>query len=184
MYSVPQRLSALFALSVSLGLTLVLFITVSTWFMNSTPGPIQVEFYQLGMNKANDGYNRKFQRVTDAATLKLNIQADFKPLFHWNVKEIFAYLVLEYESSEYGRNEVVIWDRIITQQDPYLINVDNAGNKYPIVDIGDNLGGTKATLKLKWNTVPWTGFLFDTVQTGEKQIQFPKIVTNPVGSSK
>lgn len=47
-------------------------------------------------------------------------------------------------------------------------------NKYPIVDIADNLLGTKGTLKLKWNTIPWTGILFDTVQSGEKSIEFPR----------
>ena len=103
MYSVAQRLSALFALLVSLGLFLVICITSSSYFLNADPGSIQVDFYQLNIIKANDGYNRKYQRTTDAATLKLNILADFRPLFNWNVKEIFAYLVMEYESEDYVR---------------------------------------------------------------------------------
>lgn len=62
---------------------------------------------------------------------------------------------------------------MITQSDKHLINIDNANNKYPILDIADNLLGIKGTLKLKWNTIPWTGILFDTIQNGEKSIEFP-----------
>lgn len=49
MYSVPQRFSALFALLVSLGLGILACVSISSYLLNSIPGPISVDFYQLSM---------------------------------------------------------------------------------------------------------------------------------------
>lgn len=104
------------------------------------------------------------------------MKADFSPLFHWNTKQLFVYVVLEYTTDEfvsclfffvafYGRkirNEIVIWDRIIRRTDSHVLALKNIKNKYPITDITGKLRGRWVNLKVCWNTVPNVGVLFDT----------------------
>lgn len=79
------------------------------------------------------------------ADLRFDLTADFSPIFHWNAKQIYLYLVLEYETSSNQRNEMIIWDKII--QSPQLtgyldggkFQTKNSRNKYPITDISDKL---------------------------------------------
>ena len=35
---------------------------------------------------------------SDMAMMSLNINVDFSPVFNWNVKQLFAYLVAEYST--------------------------------------------------------------------------------------
>jgi signal peptidase complex subunit 3 len=65
---------------------------------------------------------------------------DFSTLFCWNVKQLFVYLVVKYENQEFPRNEIVIWDRIITQQDRPIIDEDNLSAEYSVADIKEHLG--------------------------------------------
>ncbi len=79
------------------------------------------------------------------ADLRFDLSVDFTPIFHWNSKQIYLYLVLEYETATHQRNEMIIWDKII--QSPQLTGykdgakfvTKNARNKYPITDQSDEL---------------------------------------------
>ena len=79
------------------------------------------------------------------ADLRFDLSIDFSPIFHWNAKQVYIYLVLEYETSAHSRNEMIIWDKII--QAPQLtgyadgskFQTKNSRNKYPITDIADQL---------------------------------------------
>jgi signal peptidase complex subunit 3 len=99
---------------------------------------------------------------------------DFSNLFHWNTKQLFLYVVLEYESNNYGRNQVVFWDKIIRRTDGKRLSITGLKNKYPLVDIDDQLPGTAAIVKMYWNTVPQVGYLFDT-QNGSVEVKIPNI---------
>lgn len=79
------------------------------------------------------------------ADIRFDFSVDFAPIFHWNCKQIYLYLVLEYETANHQRNEMIIWDKII--QSPQLTGYKdgskfvtrNARNKYPITDLSDEL---------------------------------------------
>lgn len=79
------------------------------------------------------------------ADLRFDLSIDFSPVFHWNTKQIYLYLVLEYQTETHQRNEMIIWDKII--QSPDLtgykegakFQTKNARNKYPITDVSDQL---------------------------------------------
>lgn len=79
------------------------------------------------------------------ADLRFDLNVDFTPIFHWNAKQVYLYLVLEYETATYQRNEMIIWDKII--QSPQLtgyadggkFQTKNSRNKYPIADVSDKL---------------------------------------------
>ena len=38
-------------------------------------------------------------RLTNLAEFNLSLDVDFTPLFHWNTKQLFVYLALEYENA-------------------------------------------------------------------------------------
>lgn len=63
---------------------------------------------------------------------------DFTPLFHWNVKMLFAYLVFEYDTPKQPRNQIVIWDKIIRNGDAASLKIKDLQNKYVAADLSVN----------------------------------------------
>lgn len=73
------------------------------------------------------------------ANMVLSINADFSKQFHWNVKQLFIYLVVEYATPTHPRNQVVIWDRIMKNGGYHRLNIDGFKAKYPVTDYTDKL---------------------------------------------
>lgn len=85
----------------------------------------------------------------DQAVLALDIKADLRGLFQWNAKQLFVFVVAEYESPQHRTNQVVIFDRIITDENAALIDLVNMPTKYHLRDKGRGLRGRVVTLKLQ-----------------------------------
>ena len=49
----------------------------------------------------------------DRALFKFNLKADLRPAFHWNLKQLFVFVVAEYESPNKPVNQVIVWDKIV-----------------------------------------------------------------------
>lgn len=97
----------------------------------------------------------------DRALLSFDLDVDLSPAFHWNVKQLFVYVVALYETE--GRmNQVVLWDKIVEAQDPdKILRESNTFVKYALVDKrGGELRGKEITLQLEWDHMPITGFLY------------------------
>ena len=95
----------------------------------------------------------------DRALLSFDLKVDLEPAFHWNIKQLFVYVVASYETK--GRiNQVVLWDKIVEAADPKLIDESNVFVKYALVDQGNELRGKDVTLQLQWDHMPITGMLF------------------------
>ena len=79
----------------------------------------------------------------DRALLSFDLKVDLTPAFHWNIKQLFVYVVAVYETE--GRlNQVVLWDKIVQASDPDQqkhIDESNVFVKYALVDQGDELRG-------------------------------------------
>lgn len=79
------------------------------------------------------------------ADLRFDLSIDFTPIFHWNAKQVYLYLVLEYTTAANKRNEMIIWDKIIQSpqitgyKDGGKFQTRNARNKYQITDIAEQL---------------------------------------------
>jgi signal peptidase complex subunit 3 len=85
------------------------------------------------------------------------------PAFHWNVKQLFVYVVATYSTSTNPKNQVVLWDRIIENTDGRDVKVLNENNvfvKYGLVDQGAELRGKEVELSLMWDHMPLTGALW------------------------
>jgi signal peptidase complex subunit 3 len=73
----------------------------------------------------------------DRALLSFDIQVDLTPAFHWNVKQLFVYVVAIYHAK--------------------IISEENVFVKYALVDQGHQLRGQNVTLQLQWDHMPITG---------------------------
>ncbi|KAG7365030.1 signal peptidase subunit [Nitzschia inconspicua] len=109
----------------------------------------------------------------DRALLSFDIHADMEPAFHWNVKQLFVYVVASYETDSKKVNQVVIWDKIVEAIDPVKeIKQENVFVKYALVDQGDELRGKDVQLQLMWDHMPITGFLYMGEQPKDTMTQF------------
>lgn len=94
----------------------------------------------------------------DRALLSFDLKVDLAPAFHWNIKQLFVFVVAQYETD--GRtNQVVLWDKIVEASDPKIIDESNVFVKYALVDQGTGLRGKNVKLQLRWDHMPITGFL-------------------------
>ena len=98
----------------------------------------------------------------DRALLSFDLKADMRPAFHWNIKQLFVYVVASYESKKNTNNQIVIWDKIVEAIHPedMVIDLENVFVKYALVDQGDELRGKEVKLQLMWDHMPITGLLY------------------------
>ncbi|KAF1796481.1 signal peptidase 22kDa subunit [Mucor lusitanicus] len=98
-------------------------------------------------------------RNSEFARLTFDIDADFTPLFNWNTKQVFVTVVAQYENEKFERNQVVLWDKIITSQDKKHLKLRNVRNKYAMIDVGQRWNFENASLTLLWDVTPYVGVL-------------------------
>jgi signal peptidase complex subunit 3 len=97
----------------------------------------------------------------DRALFSFDIDVDLEPAFHWNIKQLFVYVVASYATDTNPKNQVVLWDRIMeaTEEDK-TIKEDKVFVKYALVDQGTELRGKDIQLQLMWDHMPITGLLY------------------------
>ena len=109
----------------------------------------------------------------DRALLSFDIHADMRPAFHWNIKQLFIYVVASYETESKPVNQIVVWDKILEAVDPVkVIDLTNVFVKYALADQGDELRGKDVKLQLMWDHMPITGLLYMGEQATESTSTF------------
>jgi signal peptidase complex subunit 3 len=109
----------------------------------------------------------------DRALLSFDIHADMRPAFHWNIKQLFVYVVASYSTPSKEINQIVVWDKIMEAIDPKkIIELENVFVKYALVDQGDELRGKDVTLQLMWDFMPITGLVFRGGQSDDSTSTF------------
>uniref|UniRef100_A0A7S3V0X3 Signal peptidase complex subunit 3 n=1 Tax=Aplanochytrium stocchinoi TaxID=215587 RepID=A0A7S3V0X3_9STRA len=73
-------------------------------------------------------------RGQDKAIVSYNLDFDLQSVFNWNVKQLFVFLVAEYQSNSNDINQVVVYDQIIQEKANAKQNLQGIFNKYPLVD--------------------------------------------------
>jgi len=110
----------------------------------------------------------------DRALLSFDLKVDMNPAFHWNIKQLFVYVVASYETK--GRtNQVVLWDKIIESidsEEDKIIDEENVFVKYALVDQGHELRGKEIKLQLQWDHMPITGLLHMAEQSMDEVSSF------------
>jgi signal peptidase complex subunit 3 len=110
--------------------------------------------------KLNTLRSLKSHGGVDRCLLSFDITADLTPAFHWNIKQLFVYVVASYSTPTCPNNQIVLWDKIIESQDVKIIDEQNVFVKYALVDQADQLRGKHVQLKLMWDHMPITGLLY------------------------
>jgi signal peptidase complex subunit 3 len=98
-------------------------------------------------------------RVVDRAVLTFDLDADLTSVFNWNTKQLFVYIVAEYETESNKLNQVVVWDKIVQDKADAHLTLRDQYVKYPLIDMHDELRGTDVELKLMWDPMPISGML-------------------------
>lgn len=101
-----------------------------------------------------------YKERCDQAYVKFELLADFSKMWSWNINHMYVYVVAEYESPTHPRNEVVVWDAIVSHRNQSVIHRKGQYNKYSLKDHGYGLRGAEVTLKFKYNILPYMGPLF------------------------
>jgi signal peptidase complex subunit 3 len=116
----------------------------------------------------------------DRALLSFDLKVDLTPAFHWNIKQIFVYVVAVYETNSTDHtsttsthakskpigttqrrlNQVTLWDKIVEATDANkVIDQTNVFVKYALIDQGAELRGKQVHLQLQWDHMPLTGLV-------------------------
>jgi len=104
--------------------------------------------------------NYRESENSDLGILKFDLQADFSPVFNWNVKQLYIYLLAEYPTEKNVKNQIVLWDKIMLREHNQQLNMNNHAMKYYFKDTGAGLiGNDNVTVTLHWNVVPNAGQL-------------------------
>jgi len=170
MHTVWVRLNAVvfFGLTVLLGLSCMAAISKLAHTRNHQPVVEILKLNKLKSLKSHGGVDR--------ALLSFDLKVDLTPAFHWNIKQLFVYVVAHYET-EGRHNTVVLWDKIVQAGDDKIIDESNIFVKYALVDQGDELRGKNVALQLQWDHMPITGLLDLQMQPLEQTSSFELPVT-------
>merc|ERR1719424_1983986 len=96
----------------------------------------------------------------DQSTLSFDLNHNFTSEFHWNMNQLFVYLVASYNTTSNVRNEVTIWDRIITNAEEAQMVARKLAVEYPLRDMKRELRGRKIQLHVRYRTMPITGIMY------------------------
>lgn len=157
MHTVWVRLNAV----VFFGLTVLLCLSILAAI--SKIGHASKYQPDIKVLKLNNMKSLKNHGGVDRALLSFDLHADMNPAFHWNIKQLFVYVVATYATPTNPKNQIVLWDRIIESTDPAAVKElreENVFVKYGLVDQGAELRGAEVELSLVWDHMPLTGVLY------------------------
>uniref|UniRef100_A0AAV1UU57 Signal peptidase complex subunit 3 n=1 Tax=Peronospora matthiolae TaxID=2874970 RepID=A0AAV1UU57_9STRA len=164
MYSVWTRANSAFFTSLMALAVMCTLTSFSTYLHESAPVVRRLDLVKLHSL-------RNYRDNVDRATLSFDLDADLSSVFNWNVKQLFVYVVAEFESASNIRNQVVIWDKIVqTKEDASMLQFQDEGVKYFLADQHDELRGANVTLRLEWDIMPVCGRIF--VHTSDTKADF------------
>ncbi|CAG9536345.1 unnamed protein product [Cercopithifilaria johnstoni] len=171
MHTVWARGNAIFAFLLSVLSVLTFCVIISTvWLPNTAPVTLSANNVRV---KNFVDYASENSR-SDVVMAELNIKVDVAPIFNWNVKEIFMFLVAEYSTPKTPLNQIVLWDKVLRRGEWSKIHEESITPKYYFMDDGTNLLSHKnVTLVLRWNVVPNAGYLAMAQGEGQYRVEFP-----------
>lgn len=169
MHTYWVRLNAVFFY----GLNVLLGLSVCAWlsclqqdlhFKTELPRPVveTVRVNELLSLRAHGGVDR--------ALLSFDLQADLTPAFHWNLKQLFVFVLAEYTTPANVLNQVILWDKIVTDERDARLDERNIYVKYALIDQTNELRNASVNYLLVWDHMPVTGRLFMEREAGSTAI--------------
>lgn len=105
------------------------------------------------------------RRMQEFAEARMDVHVDMEPIFAWNTKQVFFSVVARYQSPGRTENDVVIYDRIVTRDQPFVV-LEDVRNKYGFREVSKSFRCVAADSDvdhvdffLRWNIMPRVGWL-------------------------
>merc|ERR1719326_2725040 len=111
------------------------------------------------LNKVHDLTVNTYLNM-DQSTLSFDLNHNLTSEFHWNMNQLFVYLVASYNSSSNVRNEVTLWDRIVSNEDEAMLAARQLMVEYPMRDQHREMRGRNIRLHVRYRTMPITGIMY------------------------
>jgi signal peptidase complex subunit 3 len=89
--------------------------------------------------------------------MTFNLQADLRNEWHWNTKQLFVFLQVEWRNKQGALNQVSVWDSIVTSKDKAFIRLKKHKTKYGLLDIGQGMRSMKYNMTLVYQVMPKIG---------------------------
>ena len=136
------RLNAVVFFALTVLLVLATLCAFSTYLHNGKPDVKELQISDVQSLQPYGGVDR--------ALFKFNLKADLRPAFHWNLKQLFVFVVAEYESPNKPLNQVIVWDKIVKSQAEANLIKKGEQCKYQLASQGAELRNKTITLRLMW----------------------------------
>ncbi|KAI9013091.1 signal peptidase 22kDa subunit [Gaertneriomyces semiglobifer] len=176
MHTSLQRLNAVLAYFVTVAFCVVALISATSPIFLATVNKkalkADVTVEDVVVKGARTNYYGS-RTSAEVGHVKFSINADLTPLWHWNTKEVFVYLTVDYATSQQV-NQLVLWDRIILSKGAARFNIRREKAKYAVTDMDRKLSGAQGNVTLHWNIVPWVGPMLTQTAETSAPIMFPK----------
>lgn len=88
----------------------------------------------------------------------IKIILDLRPLWNWNVKQLFCCVIADFETSKV-HSSIIIWDAIIQNKDDALLHKHKQEMKYNLQDKFRELRGVNVRLTLLYDVMPHAGLI-------------------------
>ena len=101
---------------------------MTTHFLDKTTD-VSLKIHKTQVKKLQEFQDQKGKN--DAGFLTFDIEFDSRPLWNWNTKQLYLYLVCTYQTENNDINDVTIWDKyIIRDQYQHKISQKVSFKKY------------------------------------------------------
>lgn len=159
MYSLWSRTNAIFFYGVTVLLIAAFASSFTTLWFVPVYNVRELRLHELKNIRSMFEHGSR-GTATDRALFSFNLDADLTGVWNWNVKQLFCYVTAEFVTPSNIRNELVIWDKIVTKPADAALLLKEQPVKYPLIDQHRELRGTVLSLTLHWDVMPITGVLY------------------------
>ncbi|TPX58000.1 hypothetical protein SpCBS45565_g08094 [Spizellomyces sp. 'palustris'] len=178
MHTLSQRANTLFAFFVTVLFSVLGAVAISgpllLWRVPIDANSVDLSVEAVSVKMGRLGYYYDYSSpMTEVGLIQFNLDADLTSLWNWNTKQLFLYVVAEYETPSHNVNQIVIWDDIITSKEDAIVTLRNKKAEYIASDMSHKLAGIRTNLSLHWNIVPNVGLLM-TQRAGSAPLTFPR----------
>ncbi|KAL6942341.1 hypothetical protein ACO0QE_003514 [Hanseniaspora vineae] len=167
MFSLNQRFQNVTNTALTYSVVLIALIVALTQLQlsihNKVHDSISLSKFHINNIQTNMRSSRMFGGSNKQnMKLKFDLSTDLTPLWTWNTKQVFVYLTGEYQDNTSSKNtnstgKVTFWDKIITQKQDALLDIQNIVSKYSVWDKNSQLKDKIVNVKLQWNIQPYVG---------------------------
>ncbi|KAJ2377031.1 Signal peptidase complex subunit [Coemansia sp. RSA 2603] len=163
MYNFIQRFSGVASFAMTTLMALVVVISLTTPLIPSAPTQtLTLHSVHTTTGRKMDTYDVDSKNA-EYARLTFDLDADLTSMFNWNTKLLYAFITVDYLSTDFSTNTIVIWDRLVRNKKQAKLKLKKHHNKYLLRNFAKTFEGiSEANMTLHVNPVPYLGIMYDT----------------------